>query len=401
MAQYKYIGRDVTGRIKKGTIVGQSKREAAAKLKERRIAVQELEETKATGLNKEITFGNPVRLQDFSVFLRQFSTLLKAGVSIVESTQILSKQTSSKHLRKTLESIEDELRSGVPFSEAAAKYKKVFPPIVINMIKAGELSGTMDEALDRLAIYYEKQHKTRQKVISALAYPVIVGIVAVAVVIFLLVSVVPTFANMLTDLGGELPGITVFVMNASEFVQGFWWLLILFVIALIIGLQVLKQNPDTRYYLDYSLLRMPIFGKLFQLAALARLTRTLSSLFSSSVPILQAVGIVEKVVGNEVIAKILRTSRQSLEKGESLTAPMRSSWVFPPLVIQMITIGEETGSLDLMLSKVADFYEDEVENMTDRLKSLIEPLMIVFLAAIVGVIVIAIMVPMFQIYSEI
>ncbi|MBP3949654.1 type II secretion system F family protein [Bacillus suaedae] len=401
MPQFKYAGRDLSGKVKKGTVVSQSKREAAIKLKERHIAVQELEEVKATGLNKEISFGNPVRLQDFAIYLRQFSTLLKAGVSIVESTNILSKQTSSKALRKALEVIEEELRSGLPFSEAAIKHKRIFPPIVINMIKAGELSGTMDEALDRLAIHFEKQHKTKQKVISALAYPVVVGIIAIGVVIFLLTTVVPTFANMLSSLGGELPAITLFVLNSSDFLQSYWWVLLVIVLIFIIALQMIKQNKKSRYYLDLVLLKMPIFGKLLQLAALARMTRTLSSLFSSSVPILQAIKIVEKVVGNEVIAAIMKQSRHALENGERLTEPMRKSWVFPPLVVQMISIGEETGSLDLMLEKVADFYEQEVENITDRLKSLIEPLMIVLLAGVVGVIVIAIMVPMFQIYGEI
>ncbi|WP_100373642.1 type II secretion system F family protein [Bacillus sp. FJAT-45037] len=401
MAQFNYIGRGTNGKTKKGVITGSTKRDAATKLKEKQISVLELTEAKATGLNKEISFGNPVKLQDFAIYLRQFSTLLKAGVSIVEATNILSKQTSSKALKRSLEAIEDELRSGLPFSDAAAKHPKIFEALVINMVKAGEISGDIDGSLDRLAVHFEKQHKTRQKVISALAYPIVVGIVAIGVVIFLLTSVVPTFAAMLSDLGGELPLITRFVMGASDFIQHFWWLLLLLVIAIVLLFQVIRQNPKTSLYLDYALLKMPIFGKLLQRAALARMTRTLSSLFSSSVPILQAISIVEKVIGNAVISNVMKESRHALENGERLTEPMKKSWVFPPLVVQMISIGEETGSLDLMLSKVADFYEDEVENTTDRLKSLIEPLMIVFLAAIVGVIVIAIMVPMFQIYGEI
>ncbi len=400
MAQFQYVGRTRTGKQAKGTVAGNSKREVISTLRKKGVAVTELTEVRESILNKDLTIGNPVKHQDFVIYLRQFATLLKAGVSLVDSTNILAKQTESKALNKALLTIEEDLRSGNPFSESAEKHSKVFPPMFINMMQAGEASGTVDEALERLAMHYEKQYQTKQKIKSALAYPVVVGIVAIGVIIFLLTSVVPTFAGMLSDLGGELPGITKFVLGCSAFVQKFWWLIILVVIALVSTHVVLKNNPKTKYYLDYAVLKMPIFGNMMQKAVLARFSRTLSSLFSSSVPILQAIAIVEKVVENEVIARVLRGSRLALEGGRPLTEPLREHWVFPPLVVQMISIGEETGSLDEMLSKVADFYETEVENATDRLKSLIEPLMIVFLAAIVGVIVISIMVPMFQIYNE-
>ena len=271
----------------------------------------------------------------------------------------------------------------------------------INMVRAGEAGGNMEETLERLAEHFEKQHQTRQKIKSAMAYPIVVGIVAVAVVIFMLVSVVPTFVGMFADFGADLPAITQFVMDASAFMQRFWWLILL--IALVIGItfNLLNNRKQTRYYLDLLKLRMPIFGKMLQKAALARMTRTLSSLFSSGVPILQALSIVEKVVENEVIARVIKASREELARGGSLTGPMVAHWAFPPLTTQMIAIGEETGSLDAMLSKVAEFYEKEVENSTDQLKSLIEPLMIVFLAGIVGVIVLAIMVPMFDMFNHI
>jgi type IV pilus assembly protein PilC len=213
--------------------------------------------------------------------------------------------------------------------------------------------------------------------------------------------VVPTFVTMLADFGGELPAITKFVLGSSEFMQKYWYLVTAGMAAFAAGIMVVKKNSRTKYYFDYAMLRMPIFGNMIQKAALARMTRTLSSLFSSSVPILQALAIVEKVVENEVIARVLRNSRDSLEKGTSLTEPMKKHWAFPPLVTQMIAIGETTGSLDSMLGKVADFYEKEVENSTDRLKSLIEPLMIVFLAALVGTIVTSIMVPMFEIFNNV
>ncbi|MGD6853800.1 type II secretion system F family protein [Bacillus infantis] len=400
MPRYKYSGRDMKGK-KSGIISAASKREAMLQLKKDSIRVTELNEVAETLLTKELSIGNPVKLQDFVIYLRQFSTLLRAGVTVVDATGILSEQTESKALKKALVEVEQDLREGNPLSDAAAKHRKIFSSMFVNMIKAGEAGGNMDDTLERLAVHFEKQHFTKQKIVSALAYPVAVAIIAVAVVIFLLVSVVPTFVEMFKDFGGELPAITQFVLSSSEFMQVYWWIVVILFIALFAGFTAVRSNKSSKYYLDYAFLRMPIFGKMLQKAALARMTRTLSSLFASSVPILQAIAIVENVVENEVVAKVLKKSRTSLEEGRSLTEPMRKHWVFPPLVSQMIAIGEETGSLDEMLSKVADFYEREVESSTDRLKSLIEPLMIVFLAGIVGTIVTSIMVPMFEIFNHV
>lgn len=400
MGRYKYTGRDQKGK-KSGIITASSKKDALIQLKKQEVRVIEILEMPETLMTKDITIGNPVKLQHLVIFLRQFATLLQAGVTVVDSTRILAEQTESKALGKALKEIEDELRDGNPLSEAFSRHKKIFEPMLINMLKAGEASGSLDETLEGLATHYEKQHITKQKIISALAYPMVVGVIAVGVVIFLLAAVVPTFVNMLTDFGGELPAITKFVIASSEFMQKFWYIIILFFVFIGIALAMLRKDKRSKYYLDYAILRVPIFGKMLQKAVLARMTRTLSSLFSSSVPILQALAIVEKVVENEVVARVIGESRRSLEKGTSLTDPMKRHWAFPPLVTQMIAIGEETGSLDSMLAKVADFYEKEVESATDRLKSLIEPLMIVMLAGLVGTIVTSILVPMFEIFNSV
>jgi type IV pilus assembly protein PilC len=217
-----------------------------------------------------------------------------------------------------------------------------------------------------------------------------------------MLTIVPTFTAMFEDFGAELPFITIFVMAISDFIQGFWWLLLVLILIVVFGFNYLfKNNKSFHYQVHYFMLKMPIFGKLFQKSAIARMTRTLSSLFSSSVPILNALTIVEKVIGNPVIGKVVLESRSSLEQGSTLSAPLEESWLFPPLVTQMTAIGEQTGSLDYMLEKIAEFYEDDVDRTVDTLKSLIEPLMIVFLAAIVGTIVLAIMVPMFSLYEQI
>ncbi|MFD2446228.1 type II secretion system F family protein [Bacillus sp. CGMCC 1.16607] len=400
MARFKYTGRDLNGK-KSGTLQAGSKREAVQQLREEGIRVIEINEVEESLLTKDISLGNPVKLQHIVIYLRQFSTLLKAGVSVVDSTKILAEQTDSKALKKILLDMEQELLEGNPLSYATGKHPKVFSPMFINMVKAGEVGGNLDETLDRLAIHYEKQHHTRQKISAALAYPLTVGFVAVGVVIFLLVKVVPTFVGMFQDFGADLPPITQFVLNASQWMQSFWWIVILVIAGLIISILTFKKNRKTKYYIDYTVLRMPLFGKMMQKAVIARMTRTMSSLFTSSVPILQAMAIVENVVENEVIARVIRDSREFLEKGRSLTEPMKKHWAFPPLVTQMIAIGETTGALDEMLGKVADFYEKEVETATDRLKSFIEPIMIMFLAVLVGTIVLAIMIPMFEIFNQI
>ncbi|MFJ7744233.1 type II secretion system F family protein [Peribacillus sp. NPDC097295] len=400
MARFKYSGRNRSGK-KSGVVTADTKREAMEKLKLEGIRVIEMTMVPETLFTRDLSIGNPVKLQHFVIFIRQFSTLLQSGVTVVDATSILSQQTESKPLSKALESIEQDLQEGKALSEASAKHNKIFSTMYINMVKAGEAGGNLDSTLDRLADHFEKQQATRQKITSAMAYPVVVAFVAFFVVIFLLTSVVPTFADMFSDFGGELPAITQFVLGASGFMQKAWYLIILFVLLVAFAIMSVKKNPKTKYYYDFIMLRMPLFGKMMQKAVLARMTRTLSSLFSSSVPILQAMKIVEQVVENEVIGRVIHESHDSLERGGSITDPMKKHWAFPPLITQMISIGEKTGALDAMLGKVADFYEKEVEASTDRLKSLIEPLMIVLLAGIVGTIVISIMVPMFEIFNQV
>ncbi|PID21421.1 type II secretion system protein F [Sporosarcina sp. P3] len=400
MARFTYEGRDAKA-IRRGTVTATNKRDAAIKLKDQGIRVVSLVEQKETVLTKDITIGSPVKRDQLIMFLRQFSTLLQAGVTIVDAVRILSAQVEQASFRKILISIQEDLRTGTPLSIAFGKHPKVFEPLILNMVAAGEVSGTVDESLEQLAEHFEKAYRTRQKVTSAMAYPVVVGIIAIAVVIFLLWFVVPMFVDMFDSIGGQLPWLTRAVMAASDWIENYWYLVILIVSMIIVGYVLIRNNPKGKYILDTILLRLPIFGSIAQKSSLAMMTRTLSSMFSSSVPILQALTMTERVVGNEVISKVIGESRVSMERGGSLTEPMLNHWAFPPLIPHMIAIGEETGSLDSMLAKVADFYEKEVEAATDRLKALIEPMMIVFLAAIVGTIVLAIMLPMFSMFEQI
>lgn len=400
MARFKYEGRD-RKRERAGVVVAGNRREAIERLRDDGVRVIEIREIAETAMQKDIVIGNPVKRDQFIMFLRQFSTLMRAGVTIVDSVKILSQQVESKALRKTLVNIDEELRKGNSLSDSLRKHPKIFEPLTINLIKAGELSGNIDESLDRLATYYDKAYQTRQKVKSAMSYPLVVGVLAIGVVIFLLSTIVPMFAEMFEGFGGELPMLTQIVMMASDFTLQYWYLIVLFAAGVATAIWMMKRNEKGILILDTLLLKLPIFGRILKKSALARLTRTLSSLFSSSVPILQALTMVEKVVGNAVMSKVIIASRDNLERGGSLTDPMRNHWAFPPLIPHMILIGEQTGSLDHMLDKVADFYEKEVEAETDRLKALIEPLMIVVLAALVGTIVMSIMLPMFEMFQNI
>ena len=400
MVVFRYNGRSIEGQLKRGTIEAATKAQAVQKLRELKINPREVEESKSI-LHKELSIGTKVKTQDFVIYTRQFATLIRAGVSIVESTRILADQTKSKPLKKALNNVEEDVRSGLTFSDAAAKYPNVFPAVFVNMIRAGEATGNLDTSLDRLAMSLEKQYAIKKKVQSTLTYPIILLILTFGVAGFLMLTIVPQFVEMFNDMGAELPTITKVVMAMSEVLQSSWYIVLL-IIAIAVGvfMWLFKNNKQFNFSVYYAIMRMPVFGQLIQKSSIARVTRTLSSLFSSSVPILQALVIVGKVSGNPVIGKVLIEAKRSLEKGSTLTAPLQASWIFPPLVTQMTQIGEQTGSLDYMLEKVAVFYEEEVDRTVDTLKSLIEPLMILFLAFIVGGIVMAIMIPMFSLYEQ-
>ncbi|MGG1190417.1 type II secretion system F family protein [Solibacillus isronensis] len=401
MTVFKYVGRTKMGVTQKGTIDASNKTAAITKLREKGINPREIEESKSI-LHMDIKFGSgKIKTQDFVIYCRQFATLIRAGVSLVEATNILAKQSTSKPLKKALEKVEEDVRAGIPFSDAVQKHPKVFPELFVNMMRSGEATGNIDDTLERLANSYEKSFRLIKKVQSTLTYPVMLLILIVVVVFFMLIFIVPTFVESFESMNAELPTLTVWTVALGEWLRKYWWLPIG---AVVIGTTVFqhlyRNNKQFNYTVHYMLLKMPIFGPLLQKTAIARLTRNLSSLFSSAVPILHALTISQKVSGNPVVGKVVLDARASLEKGSTLTEPLEKSWIFPPMVTSMTRIGESTGSLDYMLEKIADFYEEEVDRNVDTLKSLIEPLMIVLLAGAVGIIVAAIFLPMFSLYEQ-
>lgn len=401
MTVYKFIGRSKQGAQKKGIVEAANKQAAIAKLRAEGINPREVNESNSV-FHKELNLGGQkVKNQDFVIYLRQFATLIRAGVSIVESTRILADQTKSKPLKKALFTVEEDIRTGVSFSEATLKHQKVFPLLFSNMMRSGEATGNIDDTLERLANTFEKQYNLKKKVQSTMTYPAVLFVLTIVVAIFMMLVIVPSFVESFESMGAELPWMTVVTIAVSEWLQKYWWLLILLVFAAVISFQMLyKRNKQFNYAVHYALLRMPIFGPLLQKTAISRMMGTLSSLFSSAVPILQALTIVERVVGNPVMSRVVLEARDNLERGNTLSEPLEKSWLFPPLVTSMTRIGESTGSLDYMLEKIAEFYDAEVDRSVDTLKSLIEPLMILFLAAIVGVIVSAIFLPMFSLYEQ-
>ncbi|OMF24286.1 type II secretion system F family protein [Paenibacillus sp. FSL H8-0259] len=400
MALFEYQVKTAAGRPIKGKLTATDKPAAMDELRKRGLTVFSLVERKTSILQMDIYIGNPVKTIHFIIYCRQFATLMRAGVSIVDATRILAEQTDSKPLRKALQDVGSSLLRGIPFSQAVQDHKRIFPPLFVSMIRAGEESGNMEGTLERLAIFFEKQHTTTEKIKSALTYPITVGVMAIGAVIYLLWAIVPQFVTMFESFDAELPAITKMVLALSKSIQGQWYFWILGVLLLVVAYQITKRTEKGAYALDYAKLKIPVFGKLNQKGSIAQFTRTFSSLYASSVPILQSLAIVEEVAGNKVIGRYIRSASDSLRQGNPLSEPLKKAWVFPPLVTQMIAIGEETGALDTMLSKVADFYEMDVENTVDRLKSLLEPLLIAFLAGVVGVIVAAIMLPMFSLYSN-
>ncbi|TKJ93576.1 type II secretion system F family protein [Paenibacillus sp. PK4536] len=400
MAQFEYQVRTNSGKQLKGTLNATDKTAAMEELRKRGLTVFSLNERRMTLFSKEIYIGSPVKTIHFIIFCRQFSTLIRAGVTILDATRILADQTESKVLRKTLQDVYASLMRGIALSQSMQEHRKVFPPLFISMLRAGEESGDLEGTLDRLAVYFEKRHGTREKIKSALTYPVTVGLLAVAVTVYLLAAIIPQFVNMFASMNAKLPAITVIVLSLSNSLQKQWYIWVLVLLLLIISYIILQRSERGAYWIDYAKLKVPIFGKLNQKGSIAQFARTFSSLYASSVPILQALTIVEEVAGNKVIEGYLRQAGESLRKGNPLSEPLKKAWVFPPMVTQMIAIGEETGALDQMLSKVADFYEMDVDNTVDRLKSLLEPLLITFLSAIVGIIVAAIMLPMFSLYNN-
>lgn len=333
------------------------------------------------------------------IFTRQLATLIDAGLPLLRGLTVLAKQEKDLVLKGTINALSDSVQGGSTFSESMAQHPKIFNKLYINMVKAGELGGVLELVLNRLAEFQEKAQKIKNKIKSAMAYPVIVLIIAILIMMFLLAFIVPKFQQIFNDMlaGKPLPFLTVMVINASNTVQTNWYYIVGAVILIVAAYKTTANSVKGRIFLDRVALRAPLFGDLTRKSAISRFSRTLGTLVTSGVPILQALNITRDTAGNAIIADAVTKVHDAVKEGESIVAPLEASGVFPPMVISMVDVGEETGQLPEMLLKIAEVYDDEVDNAVEGLTSLLEPIMIVFLALIVGTIVIALFMPLIEV----
>jgi type IV pilus assembly protein PilC len=406
MAKFSYTAVDAKGKQANGTIEAADQTEAIAQIRQLGFYPQRLDEAKqdasATEKKPKIkTRGGKVKTKILTIFTRQLATLIDAGLPLLRSLNTLSRQERNPVMRSTMAHLATSVESGSTFSEALAQHPGIFNKLYVNMVKAGELGGVLEIVLARLAEFQEKSQKIKGKVVSAMVYPVVVLVIALLILTFLLIFIVPKFQKIFEDAlpGTQLPGITLFVIGASHILTGQWYIVLFFVAVIVIGYKVFASTTVGAIVIDRMVLKLPIFGDLLSKTAISRFSRTLGTLISSGVPILQALNITRETAGNYVVSNAIEKIHDSVKEGESVVGPMEASGVFPPMVTSMVQVGEETGQLPDMLVKVADVYEGEVDNVVTSLTSILEPIMIVFLAVIVGTIVIALFMPMVKLIT--
>lgn len=392
MPTFAYTFRDAMGTVRSGTSEAESAEILRKRLQEQGFTVTEVRQIRA---QRPGGGWGRVKLSDLAIFCRQFSTMQDAGVSIVRSLDVLGQQTQSPKLRRIIMEIQAEVEAGQTLSKAMSKYPNVFSNLFIGLIRAGEVGGVLEESLQRLASFLEADVALRRKVRAAMTYPTIVVIAALAIVIGLVTFILPKFFDVFKDLGiKEFPVMTQMLMDFSNFLTSRWYVMIAIVILVVIAFRMFVRTRIGRRLYDRLKLKLPVFGPLNHKIALARFSRTLSTLLSSGVPILQALETVAGTVANEIIAEAVMEARARIREGDRIGPPLEKSGMFPPMVVHMISIGEESGALDQMLSKVADFYESEVESTLQSLTSAIEPVLIVLLGGMVGFIVISLLLPL-------
>jgi type IV pilus assembly protein PilC len=403
MPVYTWQGRTRQGATKAGVMEAINEAAVTAQLRAQGVLPVKVKlKPKDVGELLPFLQSKKVKSKDLVVFTRQFAVMIDAGLPLVQCLHILGEQSESPGFQKVIREVKAEVEAGSTFAEALGKHPKVFSDLYVNLVAAGEVGGILDTILNRLAIYLEKAAKLTRQVRGAMIYPTAVTTVAIGVVILLLVKVIPVFEKMFADFGGTLPAPTQFVIDLSDWLQAYVLYLIGGVAAVIVGvLQARKRSLAFHYRLDAVLLRLPIFGPLLKKVAVARFTRTLGTMIASGVPILDALDIVARTAGNLVIEEEVQKTRVSISEGKTIAEPLEDSKVFPGMVTQMIAVGEETGAMETMLNKVADFYDDEVETAVAGLTSLLEPLLMVGLGGSIGAILVAMYLPIFKIADAI
>lgn len=400
---FTYRGRDSAGKTVKGTVDAPTETAVAARLRTMGISPTEIREGGATGLNREISLGGllekKVGLKDLAVMSRQMATMISSGLSLMRTLTILTEQSDNPTLGKTLDRVRVDVEAGSSLSESMGKHSVIFPPLMINMVRAGEAGGFLEGSLESVAENYEAEVKLRGTIKSAMTYPVVVLIMALLGVVAMLIFIVPIFKTMFEGLGGELPLPTQFLVWLSSIM---WWLAPLLAISIIVFSVWWGKNKNeekVRKVVDPWKLKLPVFGPLMTKIAIARFTRNFSTMMKSGVPIMQSLSIVGATSGNWVIENTLKQVQESVRQGKTISGPLAEATIFPPMVTQMISVGEDSGALETMLTKISDFYDQEVEATTEQLTALIEPLMIAFMGVVLGGMIVALYLPIFNIFT--
>jgi type IV pilus assembly protein PilC len=396
MPLYKWVAETKKGKILKGELEAADERIAQLQLKRRNLSIKKIK-AKPKDLFENVAFFQPkITTKDVVIFTRQFSTMIDAGLPLVQGLTILSEQTENKTFQNVLKTVTKDVEGGSSLAEALKKHPKVFDALYVNLVAAGEVGGILDTILQRLAAYIEKAQKLKSRIKGAMTYPIIVVAIAILVIAVILIFVIPVFQEMFSSFGKALPAPTLLVVNMSEFLKGNIHYVIGVLIVFAFAFKKYRNTKKGRKQTDALALKLPVFGNLLKKTAVARFTRTLGTMISSGVPILDALEIVAKTSGNVILEEIIYEVRSSIAEGQTIAEPLSEADIFPRMVVQMISVGEATGALDTMLNKIADFYDDEVDAAVEALTAMLEPLLMVFLGGSIGGLVIAMYLPIFQ-----
>ncbi len=402
MATFTYSARTLHGELQNGEVDVASRDDVVGHLRRLKLIPVKIEEKKAAGgFNLNISIGGGVPTRDIVIFTRQFATMINAGLPLVQSLDILARQSENKQLAAVVEKVLYDVESGNTLADALGKHSKVFTDLYVNMVAAGESGGILDVILLRLATFLEKNDSLKRKVKGAMIYPAVILCVAAGAVAVLLIFVIPTFQKMFGEAGVPLPFATRFVIGMSQVLQGYWWAFVLGIAGAVVALRSYYKSSGGELVIDRLLLRFPILGNVLRKSAVSRFTRTLGTLVSSGVSILEGLEITARTAGNRVIHDAVMASRASIAGGDTISEPLKRSGVFPPMVVSMINVGEQTGGLDEMLGKIADFYDEEVDAAVEGLLAAMEPIMIVVLGVVVGGMIIAMYLPIFDMVNTV
>ena len=396
MAQYQWEGRTLAGETRKGVSKASSGDVLRAALRKEGVILTSMTETKEAGKARKYNPQKKIPNAEILLFTRQLSTMITSGLPLVQSLEILGNQIEDVNFRGIVKEIREKIEGGARFADALRDYPKCFDELFVNLVVAGEEGGLLDSVLQRLALYIEKSEKLKKKVKSAMIYPIAIIVVAFVVVIVLLLFVIPVFEKMFKEMGAELPAPTQIVINLSQVVQSYWYIIIGGAVGLVVALKYYYKTENGHRTIDRLILKLPLFGLLTIKASVARVTRTLATLLMSGVAILEAMVIVARVAGNKIVEEALLVARSRISEGRTMAEPLEQAGIFPPMVVQMVQVGESTGALDSMLNKIADFYEDDVDTMVTNMTAMMEPMIMVFLGVVLGGLIIAMYLPIFK-----